>query len=102
VAEKPWCYDELFEDVRKAWDDHDKTCESLRWLWLGRSGGVTCLSDITDCSVCGVTFYNEGVLNINWKASDPDAQPDYRCECCRRVPAVAEESPRIAPREEAV
>ena len=81
---KPWCYDRLFESIRKAWDEHDKTCESLKHLWLGREGGVSCPSDLTDCTVCGVTFYNEGVEDVNWKSSDPDAEWDYRCECCRR------------------
>jgi hypothetical protein len=82
---KPWCYDQMFDSTRKAWDEHDKTCASLSHLWLGRKGGVSCLSDLTDCAVCGATFYNEGVTDINWKSSDPAAEPDYRCECCRRA-----------------
>ena len=83
AIKKPWCYDDLFERIRKAWDEHDKTCRSLERLWLGRKGGVTCPSDITDCAGCEVTFYNEGVTWVNW--NDPDAEDDvYLCECCQR------------------
>ena len=86
TRQKPWCYDQLFENIREAWDEHDKTCTSLEHLWLGRKGGVSCPSDLTDCGVCGVTFYNEGVTNTNWDSKDPDADWDYRCECCSRTP----------------
>ena len=85
-ARRPWCYDLLFDRIRKDWDAHDKTCKSLPDLWLGRRGGVSCPSDLTDCDKCGATFFNEGVTDLNWDR--PDAEPDYRCECCRRpVPA---------------
>lgn len=82
-AARPWCYDTLFDSVRKAWDEHDKTCTSLPRLWLGRKGGVSCPSDLTDCTGCGVTFYNEGVTWVTW--DDPDAEEDvYLCDCCQR------------------
>ncbi len=84
-VEKPWCYDRLFESVRKAWDEHDKTCTSLSRLWLGRHGGVSCPSDLTDCDGCGVTFYNEGVTCTDYDADDLE----YLCECCRRRVAPA-------------
>lgn len=82
-AAKPEWYGRVFESVRTAWDEHDKTCESLGDLWLGRKGGVSCPSDITACGRCEVLFYNEGVTLVN--RDDPDAEEDiYLCECCRR------------------
>jgi hypothetical protein len=90
---KPWCYDRLFENIRRDWDVHDKTCMSLRYLWLGHSGGVSCPSDLTDCSRCGATFYNEGVTDINWDSGHPDTDPDYRCECCARPDTTTPPSP---------
>jgi hypothetical protein len=84
AAGKPWCYDTLLDSVRRDWDAHDKTCRSMPYFWLGRRGGVSCPSDLTDCGRCGAAFYNEGVTDLNWKNPDPDAEPDYRCECCAR------------------
>ena len=57
----------------------------MEYFWLGHTGGVSCPSDLTDCDGCGVTFYNEGVEDTSWGDPDPDADPDYRCECCRRA-----------------
>lgn len=83
TVEKPWCYEDMLNSTRKAWDEHDKTCESFQWIWLGRRGGVSCHSDLTTCDGCGVTFYNEGVVCTN--RDDPEAEYDkFHCECCRR------------------
>jgi hypothetical protein len=82
-AEKPWRYDGLLDSVRRHWDAHDKTCKSLPHMWLGRKGGVSCLSDFTDCSGCEVTFFWEGLTFTN--EDDPAADADeYLCECCLR------------------
>jgi hypothetical protein len=95
IAEsKPWCYDRLLDSVRKDWDEHDKTCESMAWFWLGYRGGVSCPSDITTCHQCGVAFYNEGVVCVN--EDDTEAEEwDYRCECCRRPPQTCQ-TPGVA------
>jgi hypothetical protein len=95
TIQKPWCYDSLFDSVRRNWDAHNKTCQSLRHFWLGRRGGRSCPSDLTDCGGCGATFFNEGVTDVNWDSTDPDAEPDYRCECCTRP---SESSPPKSPR----
>jgi hypothetical protein len=93
AAAKPTCYDQLFESVRTGWDAHDKTCTSLADLWLGRKGGVTCLGDIGDCSRCGVTFYWEGLTDINWRSGEPRTDSDYRCECCIRADTTKPAAP---------
>lgn len=77
AAGKPWCYDTLLDSVRRAWDEHDKTCGSLPRMWFGRKGGVSCHSDFTSCDGCGAVFFWEGLTG------DPDERR-YFCECCRR------------------
>lgn len=81
-AKRPYCYDELFPHIRAHWDAHDKGCESLEWLWLSHPGGVSCPSDLTDCKDCGVTFYDEGVINVHWRTPAKDSL--YLCACCAR------------------
>lgn len=84
--DRPWCYDTLFPTVREDWEAHDKTCASMGYFWLGRCGGVTCVSDIDTCASCQATFYNEGLAS---KCPDYPCDCDdsfvYLCECCRRV-----------------
>lgn len=84
-AQKPRCYDTLLDSVQRNWDAHDKTCKSLRHFWLGRRGGVSCPTDLSACDGCGATFFHEGVTDVNRDNPDPDAHPDYRCECCARL-----------------
>lgn len=81
-AARPWCYDEMFPDLRTAWDAHDRTCESLRHFWAGRPGGVTACGDIDACEDCGVSFYVEGLVNPFW--DDVTVDDEYLCACCTR------------------
>lgn len=90
----------LFDYVKAAILEHDRTCQSLGDIWLGRTGGVSCPSDIDKCDDCGVTFYNEGLMGQyppGWKTGDPVLQTqryldegdedEYEatlCECCGR------------------
>lgn len=79
---KPWNYDRLLSTVRANWDAHNKTCTSLPHFWLGyRGGGVTCLSDVTDCDTCHATFYLDGLTFIPVPGDDDGR---YLCECCQR------------------
>jgi hypothetical protein len=58
VTAKPWCYDTLLPSVRAKWDTHDPGCESLRWFWLGRQGGVSSPGDLWSCDGdCDATFF---------------------------------------------
>lgn len=79
---RPWCYEWLLNDVRRDWDCHDPTCESLSCSWFGRTGGVTCLGDIDVCSGCGVYFYAEGLIWVNHYYPNEDAV--LLCGCCAR------------------
>jgi hypothetical protein len=79
---RPWCYERLFGDVRRDWDRHDPTCESLHYFWLGHEGGVSCPSDLDTCSDCGVMFYIEGLAWVNHHCLDEDAV--LLCGCCAR------------------
>jgi hypothetical protein len=82
-AKKPLNYDRLLDSVRRDWDAHDKTCESLPHMWLGYRGGVSCISDWESCYDCGVLFSLDGLIWVNWK--DTDAGEELRfCECCLR------------------
>lgn len=82
-ARKPAMYDRMFPDLRRRWDLHDGSCESLPWFWAGYSGGVTSPSDLEHCRECGVDFYREGVAWVNH--ADVDADEEIRlCGCCAR------------------
>jgi hypothetical protein len=87
----------VFDEVKKAILEHDQTCASLPDIWLGRTGGVSCPSDLDACDDCGVTFYNEGLMGQyppDWKTGDPvlmtrdaDDGLEYEarlCDCCGR------------------
>jgi hypothetical protein len=87
-----------WDSVKDAIRNHDQTCRSLKDIWLARTGGVSCPSDLARCDDCGVMFYNEGLLGQyppGWKTGDPILEtedPDepgefYEatlCECCGR------------------
>lgn len=94
-----WYFDHpgAWDHVKDAILKHDPTCRSLPDVWLGRTGGVSSLSDLGTCDDCGVTFYNVGLMgqySPDWKTGDPILQtkdPDdgeeYQatlCECCGR------------------
>jgi hypothetical protein len=70
---------DIFPSCREAYERHDKTCESLGEMWMGRGGGVSCPSDLTTCYGCDVMFYNEGVTRVENEDCDI-----YLCECCSR------------------
>lgn len=58
---------------------HDQECPSLRYAWLPRRGGVTCLSDFMGCESCDISFCWEGITGLF------DDCPDsfwYFCHCC--------------------
>ena len=71
----------VFPEIRADYEAHDKSCVSLRDIWLGRKGGVTCPGDLEDCVDCGVTFYREGVSWLNYDAPD-DEEEIHACGCC--------------------
>lgn len=73
----------MFDNVRRDWDTHDETCESLRWFWPARRGGYSSLGDIEDCHACGVGFYLEGLAWVNYEAQ-ADEDPLRLCGCCAR------------------
>lgn len=87
-----------WDDVKQAILDHDPSCSSLPNIWLPRSGGVSCPSDLARCDDCGVMFYNEGLMGQyppGWNWGDPVLQTEdadepgefYEaelCECCGR------------------
>lgn len=59
---------------------HDPECRSLSEAWLPREGGVSCPSDLFDCSDCGVMFFNEGCYG---GVEDDEGWYMY-CDCCAR------------------
>lgn len=73
--------EDVFPDIRADYEAHSKACVSLRYMWLARRGGVSCPSDLDDCTDCGVTFYNEGVAWLNYDATD-DEDEVRLCGCC--------------------
>lgn len=70
-----------FEYILQGIKNHDPDCESLKNTWFGRSGGVTCFSEITSCDgwCDGLTFWYDGLTEIE----TPEADYFY-CECCLR------------------
>lgn len=76
---------EVFPEIRQDYENHDENCESLVDMWLGRSGGVSCPSDLGDCDGCSVTFYNEGLVWPNFdECENPDVREIWLCGCCAR------------------
>lgn len=87
-----------WDSIKQAILEHDPSCVSLKDIWLARTGGVSCPSDLGRCDDCKVMFYNEGLMGQyspnGWKSGDPVLQtvdPDdgeeYEatlCECCGR------------------
>lgn len=80
-----------WDHIKQAILDHDPTCKSLPEVWTGRTGGVSCPSDLARCDDCEVSFYNEGLIGKyapGWKFGDPILETDGReadlCECCGR------------------
>jgi hypothetical protein len=73
--------DQTFPEYRETYYAHAQDCVSLPDMWLPRSGGLTCPSDLDTCTGCNVTFYNEGLCWVNWEA--PDEEDEIRlCGCC--------------------
>lgn len=54
---------------------HAKDCKSERWKRT--SGGATALLDITDCGLCGRTFYLDTMVSNSF-------MEEWLCECCSR------------------
>lgn len=75
-------YERLLPDVRANYDAHDKACLSMRHFWLGHRGGVSGIGEQTDCDGCGHTFYYDGLVWVNWQATDPDEDEVRLCACC--------------------
>lgn len=90
----PGCW----ENIKQAILEHDPTCVSLPDIWLARTGGVSCPSDLDRCDDCDVTFYNEGLMGQYppvWSGDesqilqtvdkdDGDTYEARLCECCGR------------------
>ena len=83
--------DGAWDSIKKAIVDHDSTCNSLKWVWTGRTGGVSAFGEQNDCDDCDVTFYNEGLMGQyapGWKTGDfVEETNEYRaqlCDCCGR------------------
>jgi hypothetical protein len=72
----------VFADIATAYTAHDDFCLSLPDFWLGRTGGVSNPGDLSDCTGCGHTFYNEGLVWVNYEDPDPDADEQHYCGCC--------------------
>jgi hypothetical protein len=72
---------ELLPGIQERHDAHDATCQSLRWYWWGRSGGVTALGDVSGCDDCDLMFWNEGVVFVDGGPAGDDLD---LCACCAR------------------
>lgn len=90
-----------WENIKQAITDHDPSCVSLPDIWTGRTGGVSCPSDLGTCDDCGVSFYNEGLMGQyppNWQTGDPVLTDDDGCEarlcdCCGTARRAAHAAP---------
>lgn len=80
LSSKHFLPEGVFAGIKADHEAHDDSCLSLQDMWLGRIGGVSCASDLWDCSDCEVTFYLEGLSWINYEADDEDEL--YLCNCC--------------------
>ena len=59
--------------------EHDRSCESLKYAWMPRTGGVSDLN-LWDCEHCGLTMHPEGIYllgNVPGEWIDQDV-----CHCC--------------------
>jgi hypothetical protein len=73
------------DGVQERHDAHDQSCESLRWYWWARRGGVTALGDVGDCTDCEAWFYVEGLAWLGQpvpSVEDPDPDDVCVCACC--------------------
>ena len=80
-----------WDSVKKDITSHDPTCESLKHIWCGRTGGLSAFGEQSECDDCEVTFYNEGLMGQyapGWKTGDPVEETDgcsaQLCDCCGR------------------
>lgn len=76
----------IFQYIVKSYEAHDKSCKSLKYLWMGHSGGVTSFSDVFDCASCEVTFYNDGLYVID----DEVGYEQLLCACCYDLTVLSE------------
>lgn len=75
----PHMHDKVFDYIKKAYEDHDKSCSSIPEMWLGCLGGFSSLNEQAMCDGCEVSFYWDGIKEIetedtNW----------FFCDCCFR------------------
>jgi hypothetical protein len=58
---------------------HDQTCPALKYAWLPRKGGVSCLSDFMGCDGCDISFFWDG---LHMAFEDCPESNHWYCPCC--------------------
>jgi hypothetical protein len=69
--------DGIFPSILKDYEEHDKSCSSIPYMWLGYKGGFSSFGEQNDCDNCNVTFYYDGLKEVEL----PD-EYKYYCDCC--------------------
>lgn len=73
----------LFENIKKDYEEHDKTCSSIPQMWLGHKGGISDMWSQGPCDGCDVWFYTEGLKWYEIPVEDGIEEENY-CDCCDR------------------